>query len=66
MEVTLLTPAEGDTSGTLPRPRSPRAARADLTSYLGVVRDAHDAVGVVGRGGDFSRTARAVSAAKGN
>lgn len=37
---------------------------APHTSDLCVVRYAHDAVGVIGGGGDLSRTASAVSAAK--
>lgn len=41
-----------------PRPLAPR------TSDLCVVCYAHDAVGVIGGGGDLSRTASAVSAGK--
>lgn len=46
-----------------PAPARPRLL-APHTSDLCVVRYAHDAVGVIGGGGDLSRTASAVSAAK--
>lgn len=47
-------------------PEPPGCAPAPgLTSDLRVVRDAHDAAGVVGRGGDFPRTTSPVPETEG-
>ena len=43
---------------------SPSAVHLGLTSNLGIVCNPYNAVGVVGRGGDFSCTASAMSAGR--
>lgn len=56
-----------DMQGTAPCTQaslSPSAAHLGLTSNLGIVCNPYNAVGVVGRGGDFSCTASAVSAGR--